>query len=154
MKKFLISLIKPLIQEMVNEEIRKIIHVDPPKIKQIKIARAKRGVRITSWDALLMEPTEIFLCIKWITEHGIDEFQSISVRDLTDLKYIMKKIPETPPYGSFERVSIHVKIPGATTSIIENLVDTYDGHVYQSSDLDKVFKPVIEWLEDNSEYLI
>jgi len=150
--KLLNKLLRPLIKDLIAEEINNLIHTNPPKLKKLKLHQLrKKHDKLDVWDAFKMDVVSISLCVRYFDDNGLEEFSSSRVNDIPELKHLLKKF--TPKYEKFESVSIHVKIKNSKEAIITNIV-TADKGYYTSKDLPLVFEPIYEWFDENSEYLI
>lgn len=151
LKKLLLKLVRPLIEEAVHDEISKIVRCDPPKLQAIKIGYIKAGNKLTVWEALENDPTDISLCVNWIDTNGLEDFKMYKARDLAEFKYVMMSLQ--PRHAMFSSVSLHVQPQGSTKSIIQNLHGSSDRH-YSSNDLPIAFLPVIQWINQRPELLV
>jgi hypothetical protein len=149
-KKLIIWILTPLFREIISQEVQRIIHVDPPKLKELRIANIQKGNKLTVWDALMSSPIEITLCVNWVDTNGLEDFKCYRCADVSTLRSVLYKLPIA--HNKFNSVSLHVVPHGSTKSIIENLVAS-DRHLL-SSDLPKLTKPLIKWIEDRPELLI
>lgn len=151
-KKFLVWLFSPLVGEMVKQELTRLMKVDPPKLKELKIsyARISRS-KMTVWDAMDNYPHEITLCINWIDNNGLEEFKCYNAKDLATFKHGLQNLRYL--HKEFESVSLHVKPNGSTSSIIERLTMSRDSR-YEANQLINITKPLIEWINQRPEMLI
>lgn len=151
-KKFLVWLLSPIVGEIVKQELARLMKVDPPKLKELKIsyARISRS-KMTVWEAMENYPNEISLCVNWIDNNGLEEFKCYTAKDLATFKHILQNLKY--PYKEFESVSLHVKPNGSSSSIIERLTSGHDSH-YQSDQLNSLIVPLVDWINKRPEMLI
>jgi hypothetical protein len=150
-KKFLVWLFSPIVGEIVKQELTRLMKVDPPKLKELKISYARISRKMTVWDAMDNYPHEISLCVNWIDNNGLEEFKCYTGKDLATFKHILQNLKY--PYKEFESVSLHVKPNGSNSSIIERLTTGRDSR-YESNQLINITKPLIEWINLRPEMLI
>lgn len=149
-KKIIIKLLSPVIREIVEMEVQRIIHVEPPKLKEIKIASIQKGSKITVWDALVNDPSQISFCVTWIDTNGLEDFRSYRCKDVSELRHLLDNVPK--PFNKFSSISLHVVPIGSTKSIIETLVD--GGHHMPTNEMNKLTIPLIKWIDQRPELLI
>ena len=150
-KKFLVKLIKPLIEQAVADEIGRIIRCDPPQLQAIKIGYIKSGNKLTVWEVLENNPAEICLCVDWVDTNGLEEFKMYKANDLAEFKHVIQTLQ--PRHALFKSISLHVRPPGSTKSVIQNLHSNSDRH-FSSKDLSVAFAPIIKWINERPELLV
>jgi len=150
-KKFLIWLFSPLISEIVKQELERLMKVDPPKLKELKISYAKISRKMTVWEAMDNYPHEISLCVNWIDTNGLEEFKCYTAKDLASFKHNLQNLKNL--HKQFESVSLHVKPNGSSSSIIERLTNSRDKH-YDADQLNMITVPLIDWINKRPEMLI
>lgn len=151
LKRLLLKLIRPLIEEAVEIEIARIIRCDPPKLQSIKIGYIKSGKKLSVWEVLENNPIEISLCVSWIDANGLEDFKIYKSKDLSELKRLLMTLH--PHHLLFNSVSLHVQPQGSTKSVIQNLLGGGDRH-YSSTDLPVLFHPLIKWIDERPELLV
>lgn len=150
-KKFVVWLLSPIIGEMIKQELDRLMHVDPPKLRELKVSYAATSRKMTVWQAMDNYPREISLCIGWVDKNGLEDFKSYNSKDLSGFKHVLQNL--TYLHEKFESVSLHVKPNGSSSSIIERLTKTNDKH-YAADQLQLLTKPLIEWIDERPEMLI
>lgn len=150
-KKFLVWLFSPLIGDIVKQELTRLMKVDPPKLKALKISYAKASRKMTVWEAMDNYPHDISLCVNWIDKNGLEEFKSYTGKDLASFKHTLQNLKY--PYVEFESVSLHVRPNGSNSSIVERLSTSRDSR-YEANQLINITKPLIEWINQRPEMLI
>ena len=149
---FIKKLLKPMVQEMVKEEIDNLVKSNNPKIEKIKTHINRKNK--TVWDFLSDNPKEISLCVRWLDSNFIEEFKVYAVKDVPELRHLLKNFKSE--HDNFTSVSLHVKPIGSANSLIEQLIesDYYSNNVYESSILVDIFKPIIKWIDERPELLL
>jgi hypothetical protein len=150
-KKALVWLLSPLVGEMVKQELTRLMTVDSPKLKELKISYARISRKMTVWEAMDNYPHEIALCINWIDKNDLEEFKCYTAKDLPAFKHTLQNLRYL--HKEFESVSLHVKPNGSTASIIERLTTSRDSR-YEANQLINITKPLIEWIDERPEMLI
>lgn len=153
-KKVIHKIFSPLIQPIVAQEIERLLLCEPPKLNELKIAYIKSGKKITGWQALENDPTEISLCITYIDINGLEDFKVYNIVDVAHLRAVLLNFK--PFYDLFVNVGLHIKPKGSSKSIIENFLknNSCDGKHYHVSELPKIFNPVIAWIDERPELLV
>ena len=142
-----------LIREAVQKELEYMMYCSSPKLDQIKIAYIRSGVKLTAWQALENNPTEICLCITWIDVNGLEDFTTYRVKDVSELRHTLLNIKSKHNY--FSHVGLHVQPIGSTKSIIESIVsNAMSDKQYKAEELQKVFIPIIKWIDERPELLV
>lgn len=151
MNRILRKILMPLVEELVQEKIDKLIKVEPPLLDEIKLSKVKSGKSLSIWEAIERDSSDITLCIRYSDNDGLEDFVCYEVIDLADLRFLLNNF--TAKHELFSSVSLHVGSKKSTSTLIENIVQDRD-LVYSSSELSKVFKPLLDWINERPHLLI
>lgn len=147
--KWLNKIIRPLIREAVEEEINRIIQIEPPKLKRMKISKSIRG-ELNIWEMLSSNPKEISFCVRWVDDNGLENFKSYNCSDVAELRYTLKNFK--PLHKQFSGVSLHVTPIGSLSPKIESFGEYKK--IYDYEQMENLIEPILWWIEAHPELII
>jgi len=151
MKKSLIKLIRPLVKSLLDEMLAEMLSDEPDLINDLKLSQHRKGKKLKVWDALLMDMSELCICVRYFDHHGIEDFR-VHKCEPTMLS-LKNAIVNFQPYrDKISEVSIHVRLKNSSATIIETIIST--NHYYTSDQLPQIFQPVLDWMQKYPELII
>lgn len=150
MKNPLKNYIRKLLLEVFDENAIK------PAFQELKEYRIHNAKKTTIYDIIDTFPIEKYtINIDYCDAKLQGEArQKIEVKSLSDLKYrLMGFVPEHSHFSSIN-FSVEYKHQLGKQSKFQSIVSSMDNKVYKSTELDKIFSPMLEWINKRPELLV